>query len=90
MRQLRILRIRRNDHCVRPEIRAALRQIITHVLIFRHDIGRIAGIYQSKRLSALRHVVNNLISDDFRLHRLYAAHKPLVCLLQLLLTRCVH
>ena len=44
MGQLHIFCIGGNDHGVVPEVGAAFGQVVAHILIFRHDVRRIAGV----------------------------------------------
>ena len=90
MCQFRILSIFRNYHSVRPEVCTGLRQIVTHIFIFSHDIGRISGIDKSQCLTSLCHIIDDFIRNDFRFHGLYTLYKPVIGFFQFLFIFRIH
>ena len=90
MCEFRILRILRNDHGIGPLVSSAFRQVVSHVLILIDYICCISGIDQAKCLSSLRHVINDLIGNDLRLHGLYTLYQPVVSFLDLAFVRRIH
>ena len=90
MCEFRILRILRNDHGIGPLVCSAFRQVVSHVLILIDYICRISGIDQAKCLSSLRHVINDLIGNDLRLHGLYTLYQPVISFLDLAFVGRIH
>ena len=44
MGQLYVFRVGGNYHGIVPQVGSALRQVVAHVLIFRHNVSSVAGI----------------------------------------------